>query len=51
LKDIDLNDMESVVAKLQEAMRKNQGGNPKPVEKNKVAWSSDESSEDKPVTS
>jgi hypothetical protein len=44
--------MESVVAKLQEAMRKNQGGNPKPVEKDKkVAWSSDESPEDKQVTS
>ena len=49
--DIDLNDMESVVAKLQEAMRKNQGGNAKPVETGKVAWSSDESPEDKPVTS
>ena len=43
--------MESVVAKLQEAMSKNQGSNNNPVEKDKVAWSSDESPEDKQVTS
>jgi hypothetical protein len=51
LNDKDLEDMESVVAKLQEVMRKNQGGNAKPVETGKVAWSSDESPEDKQVTS
>lgn len=44
-----IENLEEVVKKLQEAMQKNQGSQ-KPTEKQKPAWSSDETSEDKPVT-
>ncbi len=44
-------DLATIVAKLQEAMTKNQGSDANIAEKDKVAWSSGENSEAKQVTS
>jgi len=44
-----IENLEEVVKKLQEAIQKNQGSQ-KPTVKQNTAWSSDEISEDKPVT-
>ena len=44
-----IENLEEVVKKLQEAMQKNQGSRTT-TEKQKPTWSSDETSEDKPVT-
>ncbi len=47
----EIENLADVVKKLQEAMQKNQGGSVQVPETERVAWSSDDSSDGKQVTS